>query len=386
MRHAEVSWAMGLVLFAAACGSNDNTVASREGGDLGGTETGGTGGDPVDSAGAGAGNTATGGGDSGSGGAGGILASGGTDAGEGGTTSGGGASSGASGSGASGGGASGGDSSGGGGASGGGASGGGAGGGDTSSGGTSGSGGNGDTICPSSIGPGLTGETCDEEGYSCIFAGSPCGGTMTCVGGIWEQESDCSGGTGGPGGSCSTPLPGDYPECECWQDADCANGEVCYSADCTAGDVGRCATPPVSTGVSYCYDDRDCPETETCSGGSLAACGSLAPDSTGVCQPTGDVVTLGCAFGGESATFSRTCDVAADCFVAEETLGCCSVRAVGLNVSERDAYDNSDAGNCVDVCGCAIDRIMAEDGTEVVGRETPILVDCVDGECWSYVE
>jgi hypothetical protein len=127
-------------------------------------------------------------------------------------------------------------------------------------------------------------------------------------GGDTNQESergDASepledGGEPAPTGGCGDlPREGLSGGC-CYDDGDCATTERCYNAVCSEQVAGRCAAPP----ADGCFDDDDCGAGQTCEGGQLAGCGSLAPDSAGSCEPTasGSLLLLWDAAGGAAGT------------------------------------------------------------------------------------
>ncbi len=116
-------------------------------------------------------------------------------------------------------------------------------------------------------------------------AATSTGPTVGDAGAGTEPQSVDSGSEttdAGVADSCSD-VTAEAPGGCCYRDSDCGSTEHCYDAECS-GDVlvvGRCVSPPSD---GQCFGDEDCAADEYCMGGSLAACGTLGPDSFGTCE------------------------------------------------------------------------------------------------------
>lgn len=75
----------------------------------------------------------------------------------------------------------------------------------TGAGGSSSGTGSGAPVCEGSP---SEGQPCSPPGYQCIFPGSPCGGTATCVDSQWQVEVTCP-----PDDECPTMAPSDGQPC-----------------------------------------------------------------------------------------------------------------------------------------------------------------------------
>jgi hypothetical protein len=91
--------------------------------------------------------------------------------------------------------------------------------------------------------------------------------------------------------------------------------------------------------------------------------------------------TLACFGGSSSADFAKSCIADRDCIVADHWAGCCHIEAIGLNASEKSAFDAFET-TCggAPPCGCCCDRTITEDGKTVAAGGT-VSVACVDGMC-----
>jgi hypothetical protein len=98
----------------------------------------------------------------------------------------------------------------------------------------------------------------------------------------------------------------------------------------------------------------------------------------------GDSTVLQCWNTAKDAyTYQKSCTQKSDCFVGEHWMGCGTISALGLNVSEQPRFASFEA-SCgpPPPCGCCCDHVTAEDG-KVVASGTTLAVDCVAGLCKS---
>jgi hypothetical protein len=95
--------------------------------------------------------------------------------------------------------------------------------------------------------------------------------------------------------------------------------------------------------------------------------------------------TLQCRAGspsaGVTATFDKTCTKDTDCIVVMHWNGCCSASDIAFKAAEQqsfDAFEQTCGGP--PPCGCAFDRVYAEDGYPVVAPATAHAA-CFQGAC-----
>lgn len=151
-------------------------------------------------------------------------------------------------------------------------------------------------VCASSVGPGINGQSCTQEGYACQFAGSPCGGFMRCEGGAWKQETVCPSGTGGTSSGGRSSLGGSSSvagtagtggvNCACLRGAYapvCGSDGVTYDASCGESCV------PVAI---VCYHTCPCPS----GAGGAANGGASGSAITGGTSATGTSTST--SYGG----------------------------------------------------------------------------------------
>lgn len=201
-------------------------------------------------------------------------------------------------------------------------------------------------------------------------------------------------GAGGSGGGLSCNTPADCP----------ATGSICSEATCIAGKCGIVDVCHPSDGGSrtddggapteldgastsfYCGEVLCLPTT--CAGFGCGAPRCCETDSGSVCvhggSPCpGELATqpLQCWSNTTVETFAKSCTTTSDCFVAKHYTGCCAVSAVGLNVSELDAF-NAFEQSCggAPPCGCCCDQTIAENEAYVPGGSDAI-VECAAGVC-----
>ncbi len=80
-------------------------------------------------------------------------------------------------------------------------------------------------------------------------------------------------------------------------------------------------------------------------------------------------------------TFERGCSAGGNCVIGYHQLDCCgSLRAIGINHSDRDAFDTAETAceATYPECDCAAQPTEADDGSTGTGDAT---VDCVSGTC-----
>jgi hypothetical protein len=85
-------------------------------------------------------------------------------------------------------------------------------------------------------------------------------------------------------------------------------------------------------------------------------------------------------------TFDKTCSADSDCDVGLNQIDCCgTLRAIGINVAERDRFDAAEAV-CYEQyppCGCAPRGVETEDD-QVVYYPGDVGVACTRGACLTY--
>jgi hypothetical protein len=144
------------------------------------------------------------------------------------------------------------------------------------------------------------------------------------------------------------------------------------AADVVATDAGscipECAAPP--PGCHY-EGPVSC---------SPPSCGRL------VCADAGSEIVCGAGGGGSFPSFDRSCRAAGDCTVAVHQTDCCgNSRAMGINASQRAAFDRAEAV-CRPMyprCGCPAHPPVTDDGA-AADFSTPIPVECRAGTCTTY--
>ncbi len=211
-------------------------------------------------------------------------------------------------------------------------------------------------------GAGGTGNEADGSSSGGVSGGGASGNGGTSNGGASGDGGASSGGTS-PGGASSGGTGGVLP-----------------------GDSGRPDAPtPVDAGLC----DPTCSPTR-CAGidcGPAVCCqGDTAPEclhGVSQCPPSFTRKRLECWQGNDAGSngLLASCNTAADCFVAKHYTGCCHVEAIGLHVSEFSRFEALEtACGGAPPCGCAFDRVYAENGSEGAANAT-LAVDCVAGVC-----
>ncbi|MBK6533738.1 MAG: hypothetical protein IPF99_30375 [Deltaproteobacteria bacterium] len=136
---------------------------------------------------------------------------------------------------------------------------------------------------------------------------------------------------------------------------------------------------------SFCAVGASCPSPDRCNTCSCGPDGSVQC-TLRACVDAGAPIVCGGSVGS-FPTFDRSCNAASDCFVARHQTDCCgNSRAMGLNVSQRAAFEAAEAicAPMYPACGCPARPPVADDGN-VGNFSTMIAVDCRAGLCTSYV-
>jgi hypothetical protein len=114
----------------------------------------------------------------------------------------------------------------------------------------------------------------------------------------------------------------------------------------------------------------------------------VAPSDVSPTDATADAA-ISCSGGGAASfpVFSSACNTAADCVVAVHQTDCCgNQRGLGLNASQRAAFDAAEAV-CRPMyprCGCPTRGILCDDERWTFGADM-IGVDCRAGRCTTFV-
>ena len=108
-------------------------------------------------------------------------------------------------------------------------------------------------------------------------------------------------------------------------------------------------------------------------------------DLTGTSPPD---MTLVCSFGGDAGDFPRfdkTCTNSASCSIGFHQSDCCgSLRAIGFNHANRDAFDAAEKqweATCAK-CNCPPAPTLTDDGKS--GTMQTITVSCDSGSCVTH--
>jgi hypothetical protein len=225
--------------------------------------------------------------------------------------------------------------------------------------------------------------------FTLLGAALGCGGTAVSV------PSTDSGVVDVPDAPTDVPVVADLGAgCRLSDGTFCAAGASCPSPDrcntCSCGPNGsvQCtlracvdAGPPVD---AVCAVECAAPPPGCHYEGPVSCTPPSCPRL--VCADAGAPIVCGGSVGS-FPTFDRSCNVASDCFVATHQTDCCgNSRAMGLNVSQRAAFQSAEAicAPMYPACGCPARPPVADDGN--VGTfSTMIAVDCRSGLCTSYV-
>ena len=223
-----------------------------------------------------------------------------------------------------------------------------------------------------------------------LFALFGCGGTAVSV-----PPSTDSGVADVPDAPTDVPVVADLGAgCRLSDGTFCALGASCPSPDrcntCSCGPNGS-----VQCTLRACVDAGP-PVDATCSvecaapppGCHYEGPVSCTPPSCPrlVCADAGAPIACGGSVG-TFPTFDRSCNAPSDCFVATHQTDCCgNSRAMGLNASQRTAFEAAEAicAPMYPACGCPARPPVADDGS-VGNFSTMIAVDCRAGLCTSYV-
>lgn len=185
---------------------------------------------------------------------------------------------------------------------------------------------------------------------------SSSGGTNQAAGAASSGGATSAGGAGGNGPSSTGGASNGG--------SDAGAGNRCGSDPCSAT---RCAG--IGCGPAVC-----------CHGPNGPVCIHGASECP---APDGGVVTetLTCWSRSDTSAFAKSCTTERDCFVADHWAGCCHIEAVGLNVTEKDAFTAFEAAcGGAPACGCCCDRTTTDDGMTVSSGAT-VSVACVSGVC-----
>lgn len=116
---------------------------------------------------------------------------------------------------------------------------------------------------------------------------------------------------------------------------------------------------------------------------------SCSPPSCGrlVCADAGTEIRCGAGGGGSFPTFDRSCRASSDCYVAIHQTDCCgNSRAMGINASQRDAFERAEM-ICQPMyprCGCPARPPVTDDGMTAT-FSSMIPVECRSGICTTFV-
>ena len=217
--------------------------------------------------------------------------------------------------------------------------------------------------------PCAAGETCDEDGQTCICMGDadcddgePCTGTDSCVDGacVFNDDAPCT-----DEGQICNPFNPDV--CGCTADIGCDNGifcdgqETCFldTGQCNDGTGDPCEGVPCneSAGVCGCQTDGDCDDEDVCNG--VEAC----IISTGKCEAG---IALDCT-DGVSCTVNE-CDPETGCVNTPDDAVC-------------DDGDVCTLDSCDAVEDCVNDAEAADGTTCDDGVVCTVEDACVSGMC-----
>jgi hypothetical protein len=109
-------------------------------------------------------------------------------------------------------------------------------------------------------------------------------------------------------------------------------------------------------------------------------CSTGGTCGSGKCPPPGN-----CTTGTGFPTFVKGCTNSDSCVIGYHQVDCCgTLIAIGINHSERDAFDAAEAAweaTCP-ACGCAAQPTKTEDGR--TGTMANITVTCDSGMCITH--
>ena len=136
---------------------------------------------------------------------------------------------------------------------------------------------------------------------------------------------------------------------------------------------------------TFCAAGTRCPSPDHCNTCSCGPNGSVQCTLL-ACVDAGPPIVCGGSVGS-FPSFDRTCRAATDCFVGTHQTDCCgNSHAMGLNVSQRAAFEAAEA-ICEPMyprCGCPARPPVTDDG--VIGTFSSVMsVDCRAGLCTSYL-
>lgn len=196
------------------------------------------------------------------------------------------------------------------------------------------------------------------------------------------------------GGVCTLPDGRTCPA-----GTSCPAGDGCNTCSCDASGRAVCALRacPIDAGTTDLgAADVGAPDAEPCVPECAApppGCRyegpiSCDPPSCGrlVCPDAGAEIVCGASGGGTFPTFDRSCRASGDCAVAVHQTDCCgNSRAMGIDASQRDAFERAEAV-CRPMyprCRCPARPPVTDDGA-TSDSSTTIPVECRAGTCTTY--